>query len=64
VTVLAAGEGPLAGELPGECRLGGTTAARTAVAILGAGTAVTTAAVALALAGLVVVMVVVMMMSM
>jgi hypothetical protein len=63
VTALAPGEGPLASELLGECRLGGATAARAAVATRGAVTAVTTAvataAVTLALAGLVVVMVVV-----
>jgi hypothetical protein len=59
VTALAAGEGPLASELLGECRLGVATAARAAVATLGAVPAVATAAVTLALAGLVVVMVVV-----
>jgi hypothetical protein len=60
VAALAAGEGPLASELLGECRLGGATTALAAVATFGAVAAVVTAAVTLALAGLVVVMVVVM----
>jgi fatty acid desaturase len=74
VALLAAGERPLAGELPGKRRLGGASAARAAVATLGAAAAMATAAVAtlgalaavataalaLALTGLVVVMMVVM----
>jgi hypothetical protein len=68
VALLAAGKRPLAGELSGESRLGGASAARAAVATLGALAAMATAtvatlgataALALALTGLVVVMVMV-----